>query len=249
MIETLIKRVGQRAGIEIRRYRPFSARRAQRLQTAAIASVIDVGANAGWYGAELRASGYRRLIVSFEPLSNAFSELARIAAADGAWECHNMALGDTDAETTIHVASNPASSSLLAMSDELRRQAPDVSYVGHERVRVRRLDSVAYDVPPPALLKVDVQGYEDRVLRGAERILEKIELIECELSIAHLYDGQPSFQEMIGHMSNLGFEIVDLDPFYYDTADGRPLSIDAMFARNLVGSAAASHGVGRPRAG
>jgi FkbM family methyltransferase len=231
VIESRIKRLGRWAGVEITRHRPFSARRARRLLEYRIATVIDVGAHTGEYGAELRASRYRGQIISLEPLSATFQELVHRSAADNAWQCHNVAAGDTDGDATLNVASNLASSSLLSVTDEHERGAPDVSYVGQERVRVRRLDSLVLDVVPPALLKIDVQGYELHVLAGAEQTVERVALIECELSIAALYERQPSFRAMIDRLADLGFEIVDLDPFFYDLEDGRVLALDALFAR------------------
>ncbi len=60
---------------------------------------------------------------------------------------------------------------------------------------------------PPALLKIDVQGYEEHVLAGATNVLAAVSLIECEVSIARLYEGQPSFRQMIDRLDDLGFEI------------------------------------------
>jgi len=232
LIEEHIKCLGRRAGIEISRYRPFAARRVRHLLEVGVTTVIDVGANVGDYGMGLRAFGYNGRILSFEPLTAAFARLAQRAAADDRWECHNVALGASDGEATIHVASNLASSSLLPMSDEHRRGAPDVSYVDEQRVQLRRLDALALDIEGPALLKIDVQGYEEHVLAGTTNVLPDVLLIECEVSIARLYDGQPTFRQMIDLLGALRFEIVDLDPFFYDRSDGRVLAVDAMFSRS-----------------
>ena len=231
VIEEGIKRLGRRAGIEISRYRPFAARRDRHLLETGIATVIDVGANTGEYGAGLRASGFDGRIISLEPLTSAFALLARRAKMDDAWECHNVAVGASDGEAIINVASNLASSSLLPMRAEHRVGAPEVTYVGHERVQLRRLDALALGVEGPALLKVDVQGYEQQVLAGAANTLRTVLLIECEVSIAPLYAGQPSFRQMIAGLADLGFEMSDIDPFFYDRSDGRVLSVDAMFSR------------------
>ena len=117
------------------------------------------------------------------------------------------------------------------MRDEHRRAAPQISYRGTERVEVRRLDSYNLAISTPAMLKLDVQGFEDRVLAGASETLPRISLIECELSIATLYEGQPSFGSMMARLSNLGFEMIDLDPGFHDPRDGRILSVDATFSR------------------
>jgi hypothetical protein len=116
------------------------------------------------------------------------------------------------------------------MEDDHRSAAPTVSVTGHETVPVARLDDVLDD-DRPCLLKLDVQGYEDRVLDGAPSTLARAVLLQCEISIAELYTGQAAFRALIDRLDDGGFEFVDLDPFFYDRADGRVLSIDALFAR------------------
>ena len=69
ILDKLVRRLGRRAGVEIARYRPYAARRMQLLRVSRIATVIDVGANTGGYGSELRASGYTGQIISLEPLA------------------------------------------------------------------------------------------------------------------------------------------------------------------------------------
>src|SRR5437762_2514802 len=114
----LVRRLGRRAGIEIARYRPFAARRMELLRANRIATVIDVGANTGGYGSELRAFGYAGQIMSLEPLASAFAELSRRAQPDPNWKCLNIAAGERNADTTINVASESGSSSLLSMRAE-----------------------------------------------------------------------------------------------------------------------------------
>src|SRR5439155_27146309 len=123
--------------------------------------VVDVGANRGQYATDLRQHGYRGKIVSFEPLEEAFAQLAAAAARDVDWTCHRMALGVAAGEAQINVASNLESSSLLEMEVGHRAGAPEVSMVSVETVPVSRLDDVLDD-DRPCLLKLDVQGYEDR---------------------------------------------------------------------------------------
>jgi FkbM family methyltransferase len=226
-----LKMLGRRAGVEISRYRAHDARRLARLREFGVRLVIDAGANRGQYARALRKGGYGGLIVSFEPLSDAFAELESSLSADPRWTGHRLALGEGESEQVIHVASSDASSSLLLMTDELAAAIPGIGYTRTERIIVRALDDVALPVERPALLKMDVQGYEDRVLRGAARTLQRVALIEAELSLANLYEEQPSFSAMIAFLHELGFEIVDLDPFFYARPDGRVLSVDATFAR------------------
>jgi FkbM family methyltransferase len=228
MLTQQTKELARRLGVDISRYRPFVSRIAAHLE--GIPVVIDVGANRGQYAIELRRHGYRGEIVSFEPLEAAFGHLATAAGDDSDWTCHRLALGAAGGKSQINVASNLESSSLLAMEGEHRAGAPDVSMIGVETVSVARLDDVLHD-DRPCLLKLDVQGYEDRVLDGAPETLARAQILQCELSIAKLYAGQAPFRTLIDRLDDAGFGLVDLDPFFYDPTDGRVLQVDALFAR------------------
>jgi FkbM family methyltransferase len=228
MLARQTKEFAHRIGFEISRHRPLAARVVARLERVAV--VVDVGANRGQYATELRQHGYRGEIVSFEPLEEAFAQLATAAAGDVNWTCHRIALGASDGEGRINVASNLASSSLLEMEAAHRAGAPEVSITGVETVRVARLDDVFVD-DRSCLLKLDVQGYEGRVLDGAEEALRRAVLLECELCTAELYAGQTSPRALVDRLDDLGFELVDLEPVFRDRTNGRVLALDALFAR------------------
>jgi FkbM family methyltransferase len=228
MLARQTKELAHRLGFEISRFRPFAARVVARLEGVPV--VIDVGANRGQYATELRAHGYHGEIVSFEPVEEAFEQLAAEAAGDAGWTCHRLALGAAAGELPINVASNLASSSLLEMAGGHRSGAPSISVVGLETVRVARLDDVLDD-ERPCLLKLDVQGYEDKVLDGAPRTLGRAVLLQCELCTGDLYFGQASVRVVMDRLDDRGFELVDLEPVFRSGADGRVLAVDALFAR------------------
>jgi FkbM family methyltransferase len=226
-----VKTAARSCGVEIRRHRPVGARRARFLDLLAIDTVLDVGANRGQYALELRRYGYRGRIVSFEPVQDAFVALARAAAHDAAWECHRLALGAAAGGAEMHVASNVASSSLLPMLDAHKRAAPQVETMGTEDVEVRPLDSCEISASMRTLLKLDVQGYEDRVLAGASRTLENVVAVECELSVQPLYEGERTFLDMLALFDRLGFALVGLAPGLTDAA-GRVVQFEAWFVRH-----------------
>jgi FkbM family methyltransferase len=231
MLAELVKKAGRRLGLDVSHYRPISRRRASRMHELGIRTVVDVGANAGQYGKALRAAGYSGAIVSLEPLAAAFSNLEHAASADSSWECLNVAAGAEQVTAQLNVASNTTSSSLLSMTKEHAAGAPTVAMVGHEMVTVRPLDDLVPHVTPPVMLKLDVQGYEAQALAGAEQLLTSTALLECELSLAPLYEGQEMFAGMVGLLHEHGFALVDLDPFFYDPRDGRVLALDGLFVR------------------
>lgn len=236
-MKRLLRRLLNRAGVDVVRHRPVPPhleRRAHLLARFAPDVVLDVGANAGIYGGELRQCGYRGRIVSWEPLSSAYARLADAAARDGAWQAVNAALGARAGEAELHVAGNSWSSSLRPMLDVHARAAPDSRYVGRETVRVETLDAVFDRWVRPgerAWLKVDTQGHERDVLAGAAAVLPRIDTVELEMSPVGLYEGEALFTEMFDWLVARGFACVHLQPGLYDPADERLLSLDGTFRR------------------
>jgi FkbM family methyltransferase len=233
-----IRKLLRTAGIEAYRYSVHTSAGAQLdrlLKHCNIDLVLDVGANAGHFAKELRAHGYVGRMVSFEPLEAAYAQLAAAASGDPGWTVPpRMALGDAEGEITIHVAGNSLSSSILDMLPEHERAAPGSAYVANETVALKRLDSAAGEFLTDSrrvLLKIDTQGYEDRVLNGATSVLDRVTAIQIELSLVPLYAGQSLFDEMRGKIESLGFVLYAIFPGYVHEQTGRTLQLDGFFLR------------------
>ncbi|CAD5372637.1 Methyltransf_21 domain-containing protein [Rubrivivax sp. A210] len=231
----------RKGGIEIRRRSLYSAQSLQlvrMLEHLGINLVLDVGANAGQYGAELRRDGYRGRIVSFEPLAAPHRALEQAAQRWGHWQAApRMALGATEGDIEIHVAGNSVSSSILDMLSRHERVAPESAYVSSERVPLRRLDGVAgeyLDGSSRVLLKIDTQGYEEPVLAGAAGLLHRIAAIQVELSLVPLYADQRLFDEMRAMIGSLGFELFAVLPGLLDERTGQTLQLDGFFVRKGI---------------
>jgi FkbM family methyltransferase len=198
--------------------------------------VLDVGANTGQFGKLLRGAGYKGSIVSFEPLSTARKQLAAAARNDRRWEvAEQMAIGDEETQIELHIAGNSVSSSLLSMLPAHADAAPASAYVGSETVRVRKLDGAAANYlsgHSVVFLKIDTQGYEDRVLRGASAVLQRTTGLQMELSLVPLYEDQRSSEDMLVEMRAMGFELWALSPAFIDPRTGRMLQVDATFFRS-----------------
>ena len=224
-------------GFDIIRYEasgdPF-ARRVELIRRRSIDVVLDVGANDGPYAKALRDGGFGGRIVSFEPQAEAYARLAREAAGDPLWETHKVAVAASNGRALLHVAANSSSSSLLPMTEQHTMSAPESRYVGEEDVEVISLDSLGDGLLSPAergYLKVDVQGAELDVLRGAERLLSRAHAVEVELSLARLYEGGSLLSEVIAHLEKAGFVLLWLDPVFVDPVSDQLLQVDGVFAR------------------
>lgn len=227
-----LRRVLQRADLDLSRG-SFAGRLDATLTSTRIDTVLDVGANVGQYATLLRSAGFRGRIISCEPLQGAFGRLEARAARDPRWLAVNTAVGAERGTVAINVAANSFSSSVLDMTDAHRRAAPGSDYVGTEKVplvTVRDLvDEHGLD-PRRTLLKIDTQGYEDAVLRGAGDLVGTVAAIQLELSFVELYAGQVLYDELVARMRDVGYRIQQLEPGISD-ADGRLLQVDAVFVR------------------
>ncbi len=98
-----------------------------------------------------------------------------------------------------------------------------------------KLDSVCpkyIDNDSVVFLKIDTQGYEDRILKGAPQLIKKTAGIQLELSLIPLYENQKLFDEMIPVLKNMGFELWSIEPVFHDLKTGRVLQVDATFFRS-----------------
>ena len=208
-------------------------RRARMMTALGIDTVIDVGANAGLFGQEIRRSGYAGPIVSIEPLGAPFRELSRLAERDARWTAIRSAVGARAGSATMHVAANAgASSSILPMLTLHARTAPEAQYIAEEVVDVATLDDLALPHLPDeasVFVKVDVQGFELEVLRGAPMTLARSTVVQLEMSLLPLYESAPTYFDLLEFMKQRGFELVGLEAGIATPA-GLLLQADGLFA-------------------
>ncbi len=196
--------------------------------------VVDVGANVGQYGENLRKEGYEGWIVSFEPITAAYSAFATRASRDGHWQAFNMALGEKEGTAEINVSESSVFSSILPQRPAATAFSALATVVSVESIRVARLDDVFAELPPSKspFLKIDTQGYERQVLSGATKCLSRFVGIQMELPIIPLYEGTWKFHEAVAHMDQRGFEISNIVPVNYDRTDTASLvEVDCVFYR------------------
>lgn len=225
-----------------------------------IDTVLDVGANVGGYRRFLRQEvGFAGRVVSFEPVPAVYQTLAASAAGDPAWRGMQMALGDEDGELDIHVTNRTTMSSFLKR-DESRLRSLGYQHllnvtdiVRTEAVPVRRLDSVfAEAVAGPdarVFLKCDTQGFDLKVIAGAERSLHAVMALQIELSIKPIYEGAPRYPVVMEQMTALGFDVTGVFPVRRDELsrivnfdcvmlNSRHPAVSALASRIVVGRTA-----------
>lgn len=236
--KTVIKNLFHTCGLEINKFTPTHSDIAQlvvSLEHFKIDLVLDVGANQGQFGSEIRNSGYRGRIISFEPLSEAHATAKQISKNDPLWEIYSRcAIGAHSGTVEINVSKNSVSSSILPILVLHQEAAPNSAYCGKETVEVKSLDELQHSIINGAMrpfLKIDTQGYEWEVLKGAESVLKSVCGVLVELSLVHLYERQHLWDEVIDKLSKDGFTLWGLQNEFSDPRTGQSLQLNGLFFR------------------
>lgn len=210
--------------------------------------VLDVGAHHGEYGLFLRELGYAGRIISFEPVTVNFDVIAQRCAHDPTWQAYNLALGSEDADRSMNVMSNSFLNSFLAPNEARWLDGNRVERI--DTVTVRRLDGLfdqmLNDVGARSVfLKMDTQGWDLEVLRGANACISRIGAVQSEIPLKTIYKGMPSFMEVITECNRLGLDITGMFPVSRDTNNLAIVEFDCVMARRRPNTAGALVGVPR----
>lgn len=201
--------------------------------------LLDVGANIGQYALQARKNGFSGKIISFEPLPDAHKYLTVNASSDPDWVVYERcAIGENDYETNINISINSYSSSILPILASHTSAAPDSVYVGTAKTKVKKLDSILEKMQlrgEKIFLKIDTQGYEDKVLAGIKEKLNYIDGFQIEISLVDLYEGQKNHIYFFEFFEKNNFYIWSIIPGFSDPKTGQCLQFDAVFIRkNLI---------------
>lgn len=209
----------------------------QQFQSLKINCVLDVGANEGKYRKLLRNIGYGGEIFCFEPVAAPRAVLRKASFGDPHTHILEMALGSENTTMPIRVSKDDAFSSFLTVNEFAAAQFPLSAGSHTEMVPVRRLDSILDEctrqIPDPRIfLKVDTQGFDLEVLKGARGCLDKILGLQVELSELPIYDRMPDFHGALAYIKELGFDTACLVPVSRD-ARGRVVEFDCIAVRSV----------------
>jgi FkbM family methyltransferase len=237
MLKTILmkfgKKIGLIFGLDIRRTSSpeFNYKW---LQNQNIQTIIDIGANEGQFAERIHKILPEAKVYSFEPLNDCYCKLVSNLKHIAGSRAFNFAIGDVDdSNVEMRRSRFSPSSSLLKMAKLHKEEFPYTDGEIIEKINVRRLDGIANElnIEGNMLIKIDVQGFEEKVLAGGIKTISMATVVIIESSVEQLYEGQSSFDRVIDTMRKLGFAFKGCWDQLKSPIDGRVLSCDLIFMR------------------
>jgi FkbM family methyltransferase len=192
--------------------------------------IFDVGGSNGWWSRTVAAVHPQAQFHLFEPLAADAGPYAEHWAANKAacanLTMHPIALGDHTGHAEIHCTPEGFGSSLHATAGGQVRRVP-----------LWRLDEYVqkHALPSPNLIKMDVQGTEDAILRGCGELLKTCDVLMLETWLYRGYGQKtPLLTELLQQLTPMGFVLTTLAQPYWDPGH-RLTSVDAfLMSRRLL---------------
>jgi FkbM family methyltransferase len=195
-------------------------------------TVVDIGANRGQFALCIRHLYPQAQIYCFEPLSKPARSWMRNFGADPRAKLFKKAVAAQIGSATMSVSRWDVSSSLLPFAQAQHDNFPLTEEASREAVETTTLEACLDErtLEDPALLKLDVQGYELTALRGCGALLDKFKYIYTEVSFIELYVGQALATELIAFLFDRGFKLICVANLSYGKSI-RPIQADFLFSK------------------
>lgn len=232
-LKNTIRRIIHSIGFEIKKYVPENYKW---LHDHGITVVLDIGANTGQFALKINEIIPNCTIHSFEPIKSCFEELVtntrRLKIIP-----YNYGIGDGNYVTQINISTHAPSSSLLEMEDLHKNTFLNNEFFQVEDIIIKTLDSVATDIDLDGksfLVKIDVQGFEDRVLRGGLATVKAARVVIIEMSYQPLYKGQLLFNEIHEILHQMGFSYYGNLYQTKNPVDGSVIYSDSIYVNTTI---------------
>jgi FkbM family methyltransferase len=225
---TIVKGVHIRELLKLNRHRTW-------LRVAGIRTVLDVGASTGQFSSAIRAILPNAQIYAFEPLPDCYQTLFKKMAKWERFQAFCVAIGDRTGTVQFWRSKFPEASSILLMSGLHKTAFPWTAKTAPLTIEMHTLDNYLdkLTLTPSVLLKIDVQGYEHKVLQGGSQLLKQVDYVLVEVSFKNLYEGQASFHTIYEFLFAQGFEYGGQMEQLPSPLDDTILQADILFVRKL----------------
>ena len=205
----------------------------ERLKNAGVnpATVIDVGANVGQFSVATSHLFPDAALFPIEPDADTAQRLRTHLPDRVAKNVVVSAVGERVGSVEFQVNADSQVSSVLPLGSGRKQAFPESAVQRTVVVAMTTLDTLfeQQSLQKPILLKIDVQGYEDRVIAGAGNILKSVQWVILEMSFASLYEGEKDFSDMLEIMRENGFRFVRPLDFHTSDKTGAIIEMDGLF--------------------
>jgi len=195
-----------------------------------IECIYDIGANVGTWTLLSKALFPHAMVEAFEPYSPHLDKLRKTVQNLSDVRVHSVALGSENNRMTLRVTSFSDASSMLPAANPGAWGLAESSQV---QVPGWRLDDyrTKHNLPLPDLVKLDVQGFELEVLKGATSCLRHTRVVIAEVSFVQIYVGQCLFHDVVTYLAK---QNLFLTAFGVNTPTGRAAEqTDVLFTRQV----------------
>lgn len=201
-----------------------------------IDGILDVGVNEGQFIKTILFLLPNISIYGFEANPHLIKKLEENYANIKNVKIFPIACGSIQGFLPLNVSKFSPSSSLLKISELHLEEFPGTETEQVINVKVDRLDNRVKTLGllhESFLLKIDVQGFELDVLKGATAIFDKVHIIVCEVNLAHLYENQTTFESLVSFLRHHKYQLVDIGKPIYSHRTHEILYIDLAFKKNI----------------
>jgi len=198
-----------------------------------IKTVLDIGANEGQFAELIRKVLPQATICSFEPIAGCYTKLAGKFSNDRAFKAFNIAIGDKEETIEMNINDFSPSSSLLEIDDLHVQNFKHTANSVKQQIPVKTLDGLSAELGlvKPYMVKIDTQGYEDKVIKGGQEVLAGAEVIFVELSYRSLYKEQALFDTIYNDLVRLDFQYHGNFEELLSPVNGAVLQSDGIFIK------------------
>ena len=191
-------------------------------------TIFDVGANKGDESRRYLKMFPQSKIHAFEPGKACYKDLNRLTLQENRFSFYNIGLGDNDGYCKFNESMYTTISSCLP----LEKDNDNVTVT--EKITIRSLDSFCSEkqIGHIDLIKIDVQGYDLRVLEGSSKMLNRgqIKCVLVELPLKSYYKEQANFEEIFIFLKKNNYLMYGLYNLWHD--DKKIDHCDGLFISN-----------------
>ena len=190
--------------------------------------ILDVGANNGQSYERFRNLGYEGPIISFEPNPDTFEQLSRKHGTK--WEKFQYALSNEKGERDFIIAESTQHSSFHRGIERFHGDAcREKSRVKVQMTTIEDFWKTQKIQATHVYLKVDTEGHDLEVAKGAQAMFNFIDFVEMEICSIPRYEGESTFIEAVNFMNDHGFKIARIDVACVNRVTGRHEAFSVVF--------------------